>query len=274
MFATLSYGEERKGRLCRWWGKIFGERIVPNKTPVGRGECFFVAQVTPGARIRWEELFTCMGKLSREMVLPDGLIPPEGCGITPFVPQALEPRLVMNTAAELLTQGSGSRVPVTIFDPHGRLCGAVIPIVRACADVRIVTGNTALYRRAGERIMEEYGASVQIRPPGEAALCGGVAVFPFGRGGELVPTNTIAIVPQEEPAGENLLAVRGIRLGEEILTLKPAGISDFLFASALYEKCALRELGSRTGAELVRGGEVLPWSEAAALCGTRVEKIT
>lgn len=35
----------------------------------------FVAQVTPGARIRWEELFTCMGKLSREMVLPDGVLP-------------------------------------------------------------------------------------------------------------------------------------------------------------------------------------------------------
>lgn len=265
MFAALSYGEGQNGRLRRWWRKAFGERIVPQKVSVGRGECFFVAQVTPGAHIRWEELFTCMGKLSREMVLPDGILPPEGCGITPFVPQTLEPRIVMNTAAELLTQGSGERIPVTIFDPHGRLCSVVIPIVRACADVRIVTGNTALYQRAGERIMDEYGASVQIRPRGEAVLCGGVAVFPFGLNGVVVPSNTIAIVPQEEPAGENLITVRGIRLNESLLSIKPIGVSDFLFASALYEKCALRELGACSGEALVRGGEVLPWPEAVAL---------
>lgn len=265
MFATLSYGEGQNGRLCRWWKKAFGERIVPQKIPVGRGECFFVAQVTPGARIRWEELFTCMGKLSREMVLPHGVLPPEGCGITPFVPQALEPRLVMNTAAELLMRDGGSRVPVTIFDPHGRLCSAVIPIVRACADVRIVTGNTAFYHRAGERIMEEYGASVQIRPLGEALLCGGVAVFPFGVNGISVPSNTIAVVPQGESSGENLLAVHGIRLGEEIRCLKPEGISDFLFAAALYEKCALRELGARTGEALIRSGQELSLPEAAVL---------
>lgn len=265
MFAALSYGGGSKGRLSRWWGKVFGERIIPEKKPVGRGECFFVARVAQGARIRWEEVFTCMGKLSREMVLPDGLIPPEGCGITPFVPQALEPRIVMNTAAELLTQGSGERIPVTIFDPHGRLCSVVIPIVRTCADVRIITGNMALYQRAGERIMEEYGASVQIRPQEEAALCGGVAVFPFGLNGVAVPPNTIAIVPQEEPVGENLITVRGIRLDESLLSIKPVGVSDFLFASALYEKCALRELGACSGEALIRSGEVLPWPEAVAL---------
>lgn len=265
MFAALSYGEGQNGRFRRWWRKALGERIVPQKIPVGRGECFFVAQVTPGARIRWEELFTCMGKLSREMVLPDGVLPPEGCGITPFVPQALEPRIVMNTAAELLTQAAGERIPVTIFDPHGRLCSVVIPIVRVCADVRIVTGNTALYQRAAERIMEEYGASVQIRPRGEEALCGGVAVFPFGLNGVSVPPNTIAVVPQGESSGQNLLAVHGIRLGEELRHLKPEGISDFLFAAALYEKCALRELGARTGEVLVRSGEALSLPEATTL---------
>lgn len=274
MFAALSYGEEAVGRFSRWRRKIFGERIVPQKKAVGRGACFFVAEVTPGARIRWDELFVCMGKLSREMVLPDDLAIPAGCGITRFVPQTLEPRLVMNTAAELLARSGSTRIPVTVFDPHGRLCSMVIPIVRTCADVRIVTSNLALYRRAGERMMEEYGASIQIRPQGEETLHGGIAVFPFGMGDVPVPADTAAIVPAGDPAGDRILSIRGVRLAEELRALKPSGISDFLFASALYEKCALREIGSLTGAEITRGGEPVSWQAAAALLSAWRGEIT
>ena len=268
MFAALGYGEQAKNWFRRWTGRIFGEKIIPVKVPVGCGECFFTAEVSPGARIRWNELFLRMGRLSREMIIPEELQIPDGCGITRFVPQSLGPRVVMNSALELLERYGGPRVPVTAVDPYGRLCGRIIPLVRCCADVRVVTDNPALYRRAAERIMEEYGASIQVCPRGESAIRPGVAVFPFGIEGSTAPADTVCIVPDGELPQENRITVGGIRLGEEYRAIKPAGLSDFLFASALYEKCGLREMGALAGSELKCGGTALTPERAAALFST------
>lgn len=265
MFAALGYGEKQGGRFRHAMGRLFGEKIVPVKTEVRRGACFFTATVTPGTRIRWDELFVCMGKLSREMVLPEDLSVPDGCGITRFIPSTLTPRVVMNTAVELLAQYAGPRTPVTVIDPHGGLCSLMIPIVRCCADVRIVTDNLSLYQRAGERMMEEYGASIQICPTGDNAIRPGIAVFPFGAGEEPIPAEVVCIMPEGATEGDNVIIVRGIRLEEALRALKPVGLSDFLFASALYEKCAIREIGALTGAELLYRGQVLPPEQAAVL---------
>ncbi len=263
MFAALAYREEEASGFRRLWGRAFGERIVAQKVPVDRRECFFTASVSRGSRIRWDDLFTRMGRLSREMVLPEDLHIPEGCGITRFVPSALGPRVVMNTAAELLDRDGMRRIPVTVVDPGGRLCGMLIPIVRACAQVRVVTANQTVYRSTCERLMEEYGASVMVCPTGSGAPTEGLWILPFG-GEYPCASDALCIMPAGDiPAGDRTLLVEGVRLGEDYEAIRPHGIDPPLFAAALYEKCAVRELGTLTAERLTCAGEALTYRQAA-----------
>ncbi|HIR52700.1 MAG TPA: hypothetical protein IAB39_04770 [Candidatus Onthovicinus excrementipullorum] len=267
MFAALAYKEGEAAGLRKMWKRLFGEPITPQKVSIDRRECFFTASVTRGTRIRWDDLFIRMGRLSREMVLPEELHIPEGCGITRFVPAALGPRVVMNTAADLLAQAGGGRIPVTVVDLRGRLCGMMIPIVRSCAEVRVVTANTAVYRNTCERLMEEYGASVVVCPPGSGSVRGGVVVLPFG--GECpvdTAPDTLYIAPEGDgPAGGAVLSTCGIRLGEMYGALRPNGISELLFAAALYEKCAVRGIGSLPAERLTYMGQGISQPDAADL---------
>ena len=269
MFAVLAYREEAAGRLCRSFHRIFGEKIAADRTPVGQGECFFTASVTPGTRIRWDDLFVCMGRLSREMVLPPDLEIPDGCGITRFVPAALEPRVVMNTAAALLARVHDPRIPITLVDLRGNLCSMLIPIVRCCASVRVVTENTALYAGVCERLMDEYGASVLVCPPGSGIVRGGVAVLPFGAEQASAMEGSLCIIPSVPDPPGNAIAVQGLGLPEEYQKMCPSGIPELLFGAALYEKCSVREIGALAAESLSFAGKELSFAEAArriALC--------
>lgn len=275
MFAALAYREgEADGRLRRVFGRLFGERIAPVKTAVGQGECFFTASVTPGARIRWDDLFVSMGRLSREMVLPEELEIPPGCGITRFTPGALKPRVVMNTAAALLARLGETRFPVTIVDLRGSLCSLVIPIVRTCANVRIVTANTGLYREICERLMDEYGASVPVCPPGAGVPRSGVVILPFGAGSAASPIRgPVCLAPEGGPStGGTMLTVNGLCLPEEYERLRPPGLPAELFGAALYEKCSVREIGALTAAELTLAGEVVTPAQAAQWIAREADK--
>lgn len=71
----------------------------------------------------WEEIAFCAGRCAGRMLLPDGIIPPDGGSVKAFLPDALAPLILFNTACDVLSrrrQPPGEEC-ITLLDPKGRL---------------------------------------------------------------------------------------------------------------------------------------------------------
>ena len=92
-------------------------------------------------QLDWQEIRRIAGGEASRMLLPHGILPPNGYGIRSFQGQALARELMIITALYLLRTASVSPrcLHVAIYDPMARMPALAAALLPYSGDVRVVT---------------------------------------------------------------------------------------------------------------------------------------
>lgn len=250
MFAALQLRPQETGFLKKIRGRLRPARTQAIQVAVKGGTPFFCVEAARRHNgIPWDEIAFCAGRCAGRMLLPQGLIPPEGGPVRPFLPSALPPLALFNTACEVLSRRGAPPAEecITLLDPKGLLAHRAGRLLPFASLVRIVTENTAAYEQTAQRVMEDYGAALLIQSTLSGARDSTVVIAPGGLAESFFPERKCAVFTNRETRGRHVCVLAsGIDLPEQYGRLLPDGINPDQFAGALYEECGLRALGNRT----------------------------
>lgn len=258
MFAALQLRPQETGFLKKIGGWLRPARTQAVQVAVKGGAPFFCVDAARRRNgIPWEEIALCAGRCAGRMLLPQGLVPPDGGPVKPFLPDALPPLALFNTACAVLSRRGTPPAEecITLLDPKGLLAHRAGKLLPFASLVRIVTENTAAYEQTAERVMEDYGAALLIQSSLSGARGSTVVIAPDGLDESFFPEKQCAVFSNRDTRGGHVcVAASGIELPEPYSRLLPPGIDADQFAGALYEECGLRALGERAYTRLTLFG--------------------
>ena len=233
MFCTVSVSqEEQKG--------LFRRRrcsIQAGQTAVKGGAPFLSLFVLPGKKgVDWPMVEQTAGRSGRFALFPEQLELPQGCRLRRFTPEVLPLKIMLNTAAKVLSDGREQGRSLLICDENAVLAPYLDRIVPCASRVRVQTERPDLYYETTARVMDRFGAAVAVGPMDAAGGPVDAAVS-F----EPVEKAKLRFAARNLLSGETLFQVP-----EEYLRLCPAQIDPFLFLCALYECSGVRAIGELT----------------------------
>lgn len=192
---------------------------------------------------QWEEIARLAGRFADQVLLPDGIQPPEDSGITGIRCPRFEEQVLLRTACKIieLTRMPMYRRVAGLIDGGGDYTELLFELLHHYTSVRVVTDNMKKYAAAAEKMMERLGAPVLV---GDRLSMLGECVLVLAPGsvhcdhGERPPCLTLVGNGSLPPPGWDV--VTGLEaMPPELADCCPAGISLHRFAGALFEYCDL-----------------------------------
>lgn len=235
MFAVLQTAES-KSVFSR--SKIHSRRIT-----LPSGEAFFIVYVSCRKNnIPWKKLERCLGVLRKDILLPDDIKIADKVNVTAFEPGILPGIILMNTAADYMLKNKpfmcGS---LTVIDEKGTYQSYIEKLIKCFSSIKVITPKASEYEDVARRLLEDYGFSLLVSD--EDSFESDVIIsencnVPSYYSGKVMSIKKKYIMNAEVFTGS------GIELPEEYEKLCPDNIDRLLFASALYEKCGVKEMSS------------------------------
>lgn len=223
----------------------------------------------------WEEIAVLAGRYAGRMLLPDGVIPPEGSPIRTIQCPGFMRKVLCETVCALIDQ---TRMPLYrrilgFIDPDASHRDWLPQLLRHFTTIQVVTDREALYEETALEMMEKMGAPVAVRGNGALTPDCVLALAPdhtrFPRelrfscpvmtSGSLAPLRNTDIITAPE-----------IEASESLRLLSPEGVSPHRFAAALHEYCGL-ELARYRAATVRYNYQQISLAEAARLLLAAVE---
>ncbi len=258
MFACLQPLPKENAPLARLrqWRNPMPPQMIRVNPPTGAP--FFRLEVQQGRDgIPWNAVEQAAGRLRTRMLFPEGVNPPPQPataagkksaatepGIRPFEPKRLPALLALRAAQQVLRrcETPARHLSVALVDPRGLFTRSLEPLVPLVGNLRVYCPDFSLYRAAAALLLERYGMTLILSDSlGCFAQCD-VVVAPelrlfTGRERGLIFT------PDQDTPLPNCRVVLGVnpQLPKAAAALRPAGIDPLLFASALFELCAVKE---------------------------------
>lgn len=275
MFAALQIRPQETGFLQKIRERLHPAEPQAVQVAVKGGTPFFCVEASRRrGTLPWEDIAFCAGRCAGRMLLPEGVVPPAGSPVKPFLPDALAPLVLFNTACEVLLrrQKPPGEECITLLDPKGVLAQRAGRLLPFASLVRVVTDNTSAYEQTAEQVMEDYGAALLVQDTFSGARDSTVVIAPGGLTESFFPERKCAVFTNRETSGGYLcITAEGIDLPDTFCRLIPEGIDPDRFACALYESCGLRELGRKTYTKLHLYGTATNIGGAARMLGAMGE---
>ena len=205
-------------------------------------EAFFIVTAEKHfGRVPWKKLESCMGILRKDVILTEGATLPKGCGITEFVPDVFPRILLINSAIKEL-QGARNK-SLIVFDEKFIYADYMKKRVNSFERIRVVTPIPQKYDNVACELMENFGFSLEVSD--KHCFKADVVIswecdVPLYFCGEIFTGERKFLMNAEVYSGGD------IDLPEEYEKFCPEGVDKLQFASALYEKCKVKNLGNMT----------------------------
>lgn len=239
MFAVLEFTEPEKKILNIFYkNKFTSQRIT-----LPSGEAFFRVNVfCRKNRIPWKKLERCLGILKQDVLLPDDIKIPDGIDITAFKPDILPRLLLMNSATDHIQRNNSSPYgSLTVFDEKAIYQNCIERLIDCFSTVRVVTPEITEYETVCRKLLQNYGFSLvvtsEINCDSDVVISHSCSV-PLYFGGKIYTCEKKYLMNAEVFTGRDII------MPPEYELLLPQNINKLLFASALYEKCNVTEMGS------------------------------
>lgn len=229
-------------------------RMVRVNPPTGAP--FFRLEVREGRNgIPWNEVERAAARLRTRMILPEGVeLPaaPRACvkgeaGLRLYEPKRLPALLAMRAAQQTLRKcaAPAQRLTAALVDPRGVFTRSLEPLVPLAGNLRVYCPDFSIYRAAAALLLERYGMTLILSDSVACFAQCDVVVAPklelfTGRERGLIFTPDAL----RDARLRRCHVVRGLdpQLPPALEALRPPGIDPLLFASALFELCAVREM--------------------------------
>jgi len=205
------------------------------------GAQYAVIHATEGWRgLDWEEIERLAMEYSRRILLPEGTAPPPGSLLRPYTTDQFDRLVLLHTACSLIhrTRMPMYRRVLGLLDADGSHAYMLPQLLKYYTAVRVVTASRPLYEAASERMMEELGAPVMVDSEISSLSDCVLVLCPSA----YVPDGECALSCPVLCGGTLRLRRRfdcidSLRVGLPAAAQPPEGISEHLFAGALYELC-------------------------------------
>lgn len=122
------------------------------------------AQVNRKGKPDWDAVARLTRPLTRYLLTPVGMEPPEHLGFAPTVFNEFERRVLLQCACDLVND---NRIPLFrrilgLYDPQGELAEDLLYLLHHYTSVRVVSHNLEAYQESADLVMEELGAPVML----------------------------------------------------------------------------------------------------------------
>lgn len=214
--------------------RIHNQRIIlPND------EAFFNISVETSRSIKsLKKLENCLGILKKDVIINGNTALPDNCGISLFLPDILPGLLLINSAADKLKKRRFRSL--ILYDEKGIYPDYIDKLIDSFGRIRVITPSPKKYNSAVRRLMENYGFSLEISTTadfeGDVIISDSCCV-------PLYYSGTVFTNEKKYLMNAEIFSGSEINLPEFYENIRPNNVSSLLFASALYEKCGVTELG-------------------------------
>ncbi|MBQ7295636.1 MAG: hypothetical protein IJW86_05515 [Clostridia bacterium] len=238
MFAILQFTEP-ESKLSNIFGKV---KIESERVNLPSGDSFFIVRAEKRrGKIPWKRLESCLGILRSDVILPDGVTVPEDVNITAFMPKLLPRFLLMNSSADYLVEHESDFIfgSLTVYDEMGIYLGYIERLLHCFSAIKIVTQKREVYEKLSCELLKKYGFSLMVTEKetfDSDAVISHCCNVPIYFGGTVFTNEKKYLMNTKAVSGSEIL------LPPLYENLRPHNVGRVLFASALYEKCAVAEL--------------------------------
>lgn len=200
-----------------------------------------------GRRVRLERADKAVGGARGQLLCDAALSFPQGSGFRRFSSQSFSQRICGNFFLAALREADNPSLRVGIYDPDAVATDIMFHVLERCKDVKIVTRQGRRYALAANRALEELGATAVITERPEELDDRDFVLAPCEIG-EPLPLHadcvTLTVGQPKAPVGGSVFGSYHFRMPNGFAELKPEGMSEEYFCSALYTLGSQYELGS------------------------------
>lgn len=236
MFCAVKIKEDEKG-IGAFLKRLFNPEIPkPERINILSAAPFLYLEISKRQCGKdFEKLAEILGPCSR-YILPCGDIEiPDNAYVKKYKPVVFPSIMLLNSAEKILKSRryDKSKYGIALADKNARFCTFAESFVELASVIVVFTDNDYAYSRLAEDIFERYGASLIIR-----------------KSESLEFNCDFTVLPEEnciiEKRGDSYKKITGatFNLPREYEALTPGQTDKLSFASALYELCSVKKLGS------------------------------
>ena len=160
MFVILKIIRTDKRRIKK--GRTINSVRIVN---TGKGQCFYEIEVLSGEEgIAWSEVVNLIGRHSRNVLVPEGYIPPADAPVKRFCSNEFRNILLFNTINHVFRElfYLGGRAVCVVNDPDGAYAQYLCRIVKYIPRITVVTENEFRYFPHIRNIYSDYGAGITL----------------------------------------------------------------------------------------------------------------
>ncbi len=261
MFTVLDIAPHKKrnfigGMLHRLAACFRGADIDIVQARAGNIKYFIVRTEPVRGRLDWNKIYKATGREAYQLIIPESVHPPAYGPVAAYDATEYLRRVFYNTVFSFLKKlpGSARDNIIGFYDPEAKAGDIASRLLRYAGVVKVVTEDTSKYELYADRAMERYGAGLIISDFAEALEKCNIIILPYGMSGcSFCPHNSI-IFDIEGICGYTV-AKECIRLPKIYTAEMPNGISEAVFAAALYERARVKEIGNIVSRSLMINGK-------------------
>ena len=236
MFAILQFSDTNT---------IFRQpKIESKRYNLPSGDAFFIVTTDRHlGRIPWKKLEKCLGILRKDILLPEGITIPADINITAFTPDILPHLLLINSATDYIRNHKESfkGKSLTIFDEKAIYQSYIEKLLPYFHSIKIITDQADTYENLSQNLLLNYGFSLLIS---DEKVTDSDVVISYQWKVPLYFKGTVFTNKKQYLMNGEVLSGSEIDLPDIYENIRPKNIGRVLFASALYEKCKEKALGT------------------------------
>ncbi len=216
---------------------ILNSQVVPHSTE--KGLPFFTLDVLETQKgIDWRSISEKCGRYSLRIIAPRNICLPDINNLRRFIPRSVKPSLIFNTAAQIIEKAKlpPEKITITITDRNAVMASRVCRLLPLASHVRIITIRPEKYASACIKAMDEYGATLIVRPSYEPTEGKDIIICCDG---VITPAmENAAVFSDKQKNGKNPnFCGSGLALLPVHSEIMPDNIDPIDFAGALFELC-------------------------------------
>ncbi len=188
----------------------------------------------------YENVAKLLGSSARAVILAKGFSIKNTRNLHLFKPTVFPNLMTVNCAEEYLKKiGTDNRTVFGIRDLRGAFASHTERFVNFAGEIRVYSKNENIYAKISDFLYEKYGLSLVVSSNENVLEKCDLILSPDNDFNRFF--NNSVLVKKSENRWD-VLKGDGICLDKKYSRLCPEGIDTLLFAAALYETCAVKEL--------------------------------
>lgn len=231
MFAVLKNGKT---------GSVFRKlKIRSQRVTLPGNDAFFVVTLENfRGKASLKKLEDCLGILKKDVLVSGDMPLTEGTDITVFSPDILPRLLLINSASDTL---KGCRYKsLILYDEKGIYTHCTAKLTDSFDRIRVVTPFTQKYEEVSRKLMENYGFSLEVS---SCESFGADVIISHSCRVPLYYSGIVFTNERKYLMNSQVFSGKEITLPDPYEDLRPENTDTLIFASALYEKCGITDLG-------------------------------